>query len=130
METSKSVRADKWLWAVRLYKTRSLAAAACNADRVQVSGQPVKPARTVRIGETMTAVTGHITRTFKVAGILARRVSAKEVPQYLEDLTPPEEYKKTPEPGFKPAGIRPKGAGRPTKKDRRELEHLWIELNQ
>ena len=130
MESAALVRMDKWLWAVRIYKTRSMAAAACTSGHVKVQGQPVKPARNVHIGEVITAVTGEITRTVKVTGMLEHRVVTKLVPDYLEDLTPPSEYAKPRQPNPNPFPLRQKGAGRPTKKDRREMEHVWIELNK
>jgi ribosome-associated heat shock protein Hsp15 len=120
-----AVRIDKWLWAVRLYKSRTMAGAACTGGHVKMSEQPVKPSRGVRIGEVITAVTGDITRTVKVIGLLERRVGAKLVSQYLEDLTPASEYNKQREKHFLPPPvIRPKGMGRPTKKERRNLEKL------
>ncbi len=130
MEPVTSVRTDKWLWATRIYKTRAIAAAACDAGHVKIQGQPIKPARPVHVGETITAVTGEITRTIKVLALLERRVGAKLVPTYLEDLTPPAEYAKPRLPNFQPVALRPKGAGRPTKKDRRQMENLWREGNR
>lgn len=116
------VRFDKWLWAVRLYKTRTQAADACRNGRVTVDGHPVKPSREVRIGETVQAKTGDITRTVKVLQELGNRVGAALAKDYAEDHTPAEEYEKRREPNFQPLFLRPKGAGRPTKKDRRTLE--------
>jgi ribosome-associated heat shock protein Hsp15 len=124
MEPAASVRIDKWLWAVRLYKTRSLAAAACSAGRVLIGGQRVKASRTVRLGEVITAVTGDINRTVKVLAILDRRVGAKLVPSYLEELTPASEFQKAREPYFHTVPLRPKGSGRPTKKERRQWDDL------
>jgi ribosome-associated heat shock protein Hsp15 len=121
---------DKWLWSVRLYKTRSLAAEACVAGKVKIEGQAVKPARSVKVGEMVTAVSGEITRTVKVLALLERRIGAKLVPQYLEDLTPASEYNKARLPNLQPVALRPKGTGRPTKRERRDLENLWIDLNQ
>lgn len=121
MEAISAVRADRWLWAVRLYKTRSLACAACNAGHVRINAQPCKPARSVRPGDVLTALTGEITRTVKVLAILENRVGARLVPKYFEDLTPASEFEKTKQKSFAPIGQRPKGTGRPTKKDRRLL---------
>jgi ribosome-associated heat shock protein Hsp15 len=118
------VRIDKWLWAVRLYKSRSLATAACSAGKVRIGGEPLKPSRTVRIGDVITAATGDITRTVRVRALLENRVGAKLVPDYLEDLTPPSEYERPREPNFRPLLLRPKGSGRPTKKDRRKLDQF------
>jgi ribosome-associated heat shock protein Hsp15 len=121
MEATSAVRADRWLWAVRLYKTRSLAIAACNAGHVQINGQPCKPARSIRSGDVIQALAGEINRTVKVLAVLENRIGAKLVPRYLEDLTPPSEYEKQKEKTVAPIGQRPRGAGRPTKKDRRLL---------
>jgi len=101
------VRLDKWLWAVRLYKTRSLAAQACHLGRVQIAGQRLKPARLVRVGDLLTAVIGDVTRTVRVVGLLDQRVGAKLVPNYLEDLTPASEYEKRRETMFQPLPIKP-----------------------
>jgi ribosome-associated heat shock protein Hsp15 len=116
-----SVRIDKWLWAVRLYKTRTVAAEACRNGRVTIAGQPVKPSREVKINDLIVAQTGDITRTTKVLGLLERRVGAAVVKEYAEDLTPASEYQKQREPVLQPLFFRPKGAGRPTKKDRRAM---------
>jgi ribosome-associated heat shock protein Hsp15 len=121
VQTPESVRIDKWLWAVRLYKTRSVATTACNAGKVQINDQNVKPARAVRVGEVIKAACGDITRTVKVIGILESRVGAKLVNQYLEDLTPPSEYEKPREKKLAPVGFRPKGAGRPRRKNAGKL---------
>ena len=124
MTTSTSVRIDKWLWAVRIYKTRTVASDACRNGRVTIAGQPVKPAREVRLNDVISAQTGEITRTMKVVGLLERRVGAATVAEFAEDLTPASEYEKKREPVLQPLFYRPKGAGRPTKKDRRDLKKL------
>jgi ribosome-associated heat shock protein Hsp15 len=121
MELATDVRIDKWLWAVRVFKTRSQASAACRAGHVKIAGQLVKPAHGVKPGEIISAVVGPITRTVKVLGHLEHRVAGKVVPQFMEDLTPPEEYQKRHEPAQQPVLLRAKGLGRPTKKDRRQL---------
>lgn len=118
----QSVRIDKWLWAVRLYKSRSMATDACSNGKVQVNGQPAKASRGVKIGAVITAVTGEINRTIKVIALLEKRVGAKLVGQFLEDLTPAAEYSKPKEKNFQPFAFRPKGSGRPTKKDRRSMK--------
>jgi len=120
-----SVRMDKWLWSVRLYKTRSLATEACAAGKVRIGGQNVKPARSVKIGDIITALAGEITRTVRVLGLLEKRVGAKLVGQYLEDLTPASEYARPREAHFQPIMFRPKGSGRPTKKDRRSMQRFF-----
>lgn len=125
------VRMDKWLWSVRLFKTRSLAAEACAAGKVRISGQPVKPARSVHPGEQLTVAltipTGVLTRTVKVVGLIDKRVGAKLVPNYLEDHTPAEELAKLSEKPALAEGYRPPGTGRPTKRDRRILQSYFGE---
>ena len=118
------MRLDQWLWAVRVYKTRSRAAEAVKAAHVTVNGQPAKAAREVRPGETVVAQIDHLTRTLRVVGMPASRVAAKLVPQFADDLTPPEEYAKRREPNFIPVMLRPKGSGRPTKRDRRQIDEM------
>jgi ribosome-associated heat shock protein Hsp15 len=124
MESATEVRIDKWLWAVRIFKTRSLATEACRGGHVKLDGKNVKPSRNVKPGEIVTAQTGQITRTLKVIAPLEQRVGPKVVAQYAEDLTSPEELAKRNEPTTQPLFFRPKGAGRPTKKDRRLMESM------
>ena len=121
MEPTPGIRVDRWLWAVRLYRTRSLAAAACQGGHVQINDQPGKPARIVRPGDIIAAQTGQIRRLVRVRAVLTQRVAAKVAPQFVEDLTPPSEYEKLKQNQLAPVGIRPKGAGRPTKRERRKL---------
>jgi ribosome-associated heat shock protein Hsp15 len=126
MEPSPEPRIDKWLWAVRLYKTRSLATTACRAGHVKFQGDSVKPSHTVRLGQVFTARTGDLNRTVKVIGLLEHRVGAKLVSQFMEDLTPAAEFLRASEDRSIPkAPKRPKGSGRPTKKERRQLEQLF-----
>ncbi|MDB6017573.1 MAG: hslR [Pedosphaera sp.] len=124
MNAPASVRIDKWLWAVRIFKTRSLATEACRHGRVTVGEQPVKPSRDVKINDLIIAKTGDITRTLKVLALLEHRVGAQIVSQYAEDLTPASEYQKPRVPYLPPLFVRPKGAGRPTKKDRRQIDKM------
>jgi ribosome-associated heat shock protein Hsp15 len=124
MEPLPELRIDKWLWATRVYKTRSLAIDACKAGHVKVDGQRIKPARNVRIGEVLTARFGEMVRTFKVVGLPAQRVGAALVREHLEDLTPAAEYAKRETQRAGAAGFWPKGRGRPTKRDRRRLDQL------
>jgi ribosome-associated heat shock protein Hsp15 len=116
-----SVRLDKWLWAVRLFKTRAQAAEACQEGRVLILGQPVKPSRSVRVGEIITILAPDFTRTSKVSGLLDRRVGAKVAAGFVEDLTPPAEYEKARQKRLANAGQRPEGSGRPTKQQMRSL---------
>ncbi|MCL5096540.1 MAG: RNA-binding S4 domain-containing protein [Candidatus Omnitrophica bacterium] len=119
------MRIDKWLWAVRVYRTRTLAAEACRSGHVRIAGQPVKPSREVRIDETINARIGDLTKTIKVLGLTDRRVSADAAKAFAEDQTPPAEYEKARNKTLKPLFYRPKGLGRPTKKDRRAMEKLF-----
>jgi ribosome-associated heat shock protein Hsp15 len=125
MPPPQNVRIDKWLWAVRLYKSRSLATEACAAGHVKISGGTVKPSREVRLGDVITAFTaGKIHRTIRVLALLDQRVGAQVVPQFLEDLTPPEEYARAREEALQTAVRFPQGFVRPTKKQRRQLERF------
>lgn len=119
------VRIDKWLWAVRLFKSRSLATEACIAGHVKIGGQSVKPSREVQVGEVITALTGRVNRTVRALALLDQRVGAKAVGEFLEDLTPPEEYERARREQQAPLVQFPKGWGRPTKKQRRQIEGLF-----
>jgi ribosome-associated heat shock protein Hsp15 len=117
-------RLDKFLWAIRLYKTRSLATAAIRAGHVTLKDQNPKPSHEVKVGEVYQIKQGIITRTFKVLALLDRRVGAKIVPTYAEDLTPASEYLKQMQAREQAPIKRDPGAGRPTKRDRRAIEKL------
>jgi ribosome-associated heat shock protein Hsp15 len=118
------MRLDQWLWAVRVFKTRASASDAIKAAHVTVNEQPAKPAREVRAGDLIVAKVSDLTRTVRVLSAPPSRVGAKLVGDFAEDLTPAEEYAKRREPNFIPAMFRPKGAGRPTKRDRREIDEF------
>jgi ribosome-associated heat shock protein Hsp15 len=121
-QKASRVRIDKWLWAARLFKSRSLASQACLAGQVKIGGQRVKPSREVHVGEIITALTGRIQRTVKVLGWLERRVGAAVASQAMEDLTPPEEYLRAREEAAHNPVPYHKGFGRPTKKQRRQMK--------
>jgi ribosome-associated heat shock protein Hsp15 len=118
------MRLDQWLWAVRVYKSRTLAADAIKIGRVKVNDERSKPAHEPKPGEIITARVGIMTRTVRFLAAPKSRVGAKLVAQFAEDLTPPEERARRSEPNLLPPGFRPKGAGRPTKRERRALEDL------
>lgn len=118
------MRLDQWLWAVRLYKTRTLAAESVKGGHVKVNGDTAKPAREMKPGDLVVAWCGQITRTLKVVDSPDNRLGAKLVPQFAEDLTPPEEFNRARDPVFVNPAFRPKGAGRPTKRERRRLDDL------
>ena len=120
-----SSRIDKWLWAVRLFKTRALATDACRADSVEVNSQPAKPSRDVHQGEIITVKQGLITRTLRVIGVPRARVGAKLVPGFCTDLTPAEEFEKQHQQRLQHVLAREKGSGRPTKRDRRDIDRLF-----
>ena len=122
MNPPAEVRLDKWLWAVRLYQTRTSAADAIKAGHVKIAGRNVKPSHSVKLNEIIAAQVGELARTVKVLALLDRRIGAKLVSQFLEDLTPASEYTKPREPYFAPLFPRRKGEGRPTKKDRRAID--------
>jgi len=115
-----SARVDAWVWAIRLYSTRSAATAACKAGHVKVNGASAKPAQGVRVGDTVRALTPGGERIVEVAGIITKRTSASLAAVHYVDRTPP------PPPRVeRPAAIvRERGAGRPTKRDRRLTERL------
>lgn len=118
-----AVRLDKWLWAVRLFKTRTAAADACRGGHVRVNDAPARAAREVRAGDVIRARTGGLHRTVRVRAALEHRIGAVRVPDYLEDLTPPEEYERARALRDAPGSPRrDAGAGRPTKRERRLLE--------
>lgn len=121
---SETERVDKWLWTVRLFRTRSLATDACRAGSVAVNGQPAKASREVRAGEMVVVRQGLIHRTLAVLGVPRTRVSAKIVAGYCDDRTPPEEFEKVRRQPVQQFLARAKGAGRPTKRDRRLLDQL------
>ncbi|MGI8965306.1 MAG: RNA-binding S4 domain-containing protein [Limisphaerales bacterium] len=125
MNLYPAVRIDKWLWATRLFKTRSLSARACSSGKIQINRSAVKPSRPIKIGDIISAETGEIIRTVKVLALLEKRVGAKLVSQFLEDLTPASEYAKAKEIFFKGSAFRAQGTGRPTKKERRNLETFF-----
>lgn len=121
---SEGIRIDKWLWAVRIFKTRSLAGEACKSGKVMINDIPVKPSREVKLDDIITIRLRQLTKTVQVTGLLKNRVAAKFVINYLTDLTPKEEYDKlkmTKETNYE---HRQRGFGRPTKKERRLIEKL------
>jgi len=119
-------RIDKWLWAVRLYKTRSLATEAVKNGKVKVNGDSVKPSFEVFPGLILTIPKGVVKYQYKVLAPLERRVGAPLVKDYMEDVTPEEEKMKLTTLEFMPTAFREKGTGRPTKKERRDLDD-WME---
>ncbi|HAH58037.1 MAG: RNA-binding S4 domain-containing protein [Lentimicrobium sp.] len=118
------LRIDKWLWAVRIYKTRTMAGDACRAGKVKIQGQAVKPSRAIKSGDIIQVTLGPLNKTIQVKELIHNRVSAKLVSQSMLDITPEEEYERIKFMHEMKAGMRERGSGRPTKKERRDLDKL------
>lgn len=125
----EEVRIDKYLWAIRVYKTRTDATDACKGGKVRVNGLDIKPSKAVKVGDTITARKGAVVYTYKVLQLIEKRQGAKLVPNYAENLTPEEELAKLRAPVETFFLKRDRGAGRPTKKDRRQMDDLWDTLS-
>lgn len=124
-----AVRIDKWLWAVRVFKTRTVASEACKKGRVLIGNNSVKPSRMIRIGEVVQVKKPPITYSFKVIAISQKRMGAKLVPEFMENVTPPEEYEVLEMNKLSGFVDRQRGSGRPTKKERRDLEQFTGNLD-
>ena len=123
------LRIDKYLWSIRVYKTRTDATDACKGGKVRVNGANIKPSKGVKVGDVITARKGAVVYTYKVLELVDKRQGAKLVPRYAENLTPQEELNKLRAPVETFFLKRDRGAGRPTKKDRRQMEDLWTNLS-
>ena len=115
-------RIDKWLWAARIFKTRSIAADACKNGRVTIGGVNVKPSRTVKAGETVDVRKPPITYSFKILKTIEQRVGAKLIPEVYENVTTPDQYELLEMNRISGFVNRARGTGRPTKKDRRAMD--------
>lgn len=120
----ESARIDKWLWAARIYKTRSLAVEAIKNGRVTIDGVNVKPSRTIKAGETIDVRKPPITCSFKVIACIETRVGAKLLPQVYENVTDPKQYEILEMSRISGFVDRQRGTGRPTKKERRALDNF------
>ena len=118
------MRIDKYLWAIRIFKTRSDAADACRASRVRVNGQDVKASREIREGDIIVVRKGPVFYSYRVIKPVDKRQPAKAVSLYASDITPDEEYAKLDQPRETIVIYRRKGTGRPTKKQRRQLDQI------
>ena len=118
------VRVDKYLWAMRIYKTRSIAADACKNGRITMNGVQLKPSRTFHVGDTFNVRKGPITYTYRVLQLSENRLGAKVVPEYMRDCTSPEQLELLELARLAGQSGRDRGTGRPTKKDRRDIETL------
>lgn len=117
-------RLDKWLWAARIYKTRTLSADACKNGRVAINGAQAKPSRTVKAGDKVDVKKSPITYTFRVKQPIEKRVGAKLLPDVLENITSAEQYELLEMSRISGFVDRARGTGRPTKKDRRALDEF------
>lgn len=115
------IRIDKFLWSVRVYATRSLATEECKKGRIIIGGVTVKAARVVKVGDVILVRKNPVTYSYRVLEILGKRVGAKLVAQYVEDITSVEELQKLDDSNGGALFLRDRGAGRPTKKDRRDI---------
>ena len=124
---AEKLRIDKYLWAIRAFKTRTLATDACKAGRVKLGGQNVKPSHEVKVGELYQVSKGIERRQLKVTALLNNRVDAKKAVTFYEDLTPEQDTHRFKSVFHSPVLTRDRGTGRPTKKDRREIGDLLHE---
>lgn len=122
------VRLDKWLWAVRVFKTRSDAADACRTNRVLVNDAYAKPSREVKVGDVISVKKMPVVYQYRVVELVSSRQPAKNVPLYVADITPQSELDKLNVPRETIFIVRDRGTGRPTKKERRELDSLMDNL--
>ena len=118
------VRVDKYLFAMRIYKTRSVATEACKKGRITMNGSEIKPSRTFKIGDVFSVRKGPITYTYRILKLSENRLGAKLVPDYLQDITSPEQLELLELARLAGQSGRNRGTGRPTKKDRRDLEQF------
>ncbi len=118
------VRIDKYLWCIRVFKSRTLAGEACDSGKVKIDDARIKPSRLIKPGDIITVQQGYVKRTFKVIDLLEKRVSAPLVKNYALDITPREELDKLQTERFVSYQSKFKGTGRPTKKDRRLIDRM------
>ncbi len=124
MAETTEARIDKWLWAARIFKTRTIAAAACKKGQVSLKGTPVKASRMIKAGDIIDVRKPPVTYSFRVLQAIERRVGAKLIPEILENVTAPEQYEILEMSKISGFINRAKGTGRPTKKDRRSLDEF------
>ena len=125
---NNEARIDKWLWAARIFKTRTIAAAACKKGQVSLGGVQLKASRTIKAGDVVSVRKSPITYSFRVLQPIERRVGAKLIPEVLENVTTPDQYELLEMSKISGFVGRAKGTGRPTKKDRRSLEDFQNEV--
>lgn len=120
----EEIRMDKFLWAVRLFKTRTEAADSCNKGQITINGMSVKSSRHVKIGEVILMRKPPMVHSYKVLALLHTRLSAEKVKEFLIEITPDEEFKKLENGRLQKNLVRDRGTGRPTKRDRRDIDRL------
>ncbi len=123
------VRLDKYLWAIRLYKSRNDATEACKGNKVHVNGTAAKPSKMIKAGDVLAVRKGAVTFTYRAKALIENRIGAKLVPDYAENLTPQTELDKLQAPAETFFVRRDRGAGRPTKRDRRIMDEMWDNLS-
>jgi ribosome-associated heat shock protein Hsp15 len=121
-------RIDKWLWAARIFKTRSIAVDACKNGRVTINGVNVKPSHMVKAGEVVAVRKPPVTYSFKILKTIEQRVGAKLLPEIYENVTPPDQYELLEMNRISGFVDRARGTGRPTKKDRRAMDSFFEEI--
>ncbi|MCA1745787.1 MAG: RNA-binding S4 domain-containing protein [Bacteroidales bacterium] len=125
MEDKQTIRIDKYLWAVRLFKTRSIATEACKKGKVLMDGLPVKSSRMIKAGDVISIKEPPITKQYKVLDLSGKRMGAKLTPDFLKDITPDEELEILRLTRIANQLNRPRGMGRPTKKERRDINQFF-----
>lgn len=120
----EEVRIDKWLWAVRIFKTRTAASEACKKGRVMIGNVAVKPSRNIRVGEIIGVRKPPVTFSFKVLALADKRMGAAKVPLFMENVTPPDQYELAQLNKISGFVDRQRGSGRPTKKERRDMDQF------
>lgn len=123
-EPKNEVRIDKWLWAVRLFKTRSIAIEACKKGRVSIKGVTIKPSRSIKVGDVIEVRRPPVTYSFEVLNLSENRMGAKLVPEFMKDVTSASQLEILEMSKMSGFVDRARGTGRPTKKDRRELDQF------
>lgn len=119
------VRIDKWLWAVRLFKTRSLAAEACKKGKVLIKGVEAKPSRNLKVGDVVCVKRNPVFFSFEVIGLAENRMGARLVPEYMKNVTTPDQLELFELAKIAAQNNRERGTGRPTKKERRDLDEFF-----
>ena len=120
----EEVRIDKWLWAVRIFKTRSIAAEACKKGKIMIGGVTIKPSRNIKVNDVIQIKRPPIVYSFKVLALTENRMGAKLVPEFMENVTTADQLHLLELDKIAAVGRRDKGTGRPTKKERRELDEF------